>query len=288
MIIDVHTHIFPEEIINNREKFFKGENEFKSIYENSNAKMITAEQLISQMNENNIDYSVIFGFPWNNIKYAKLNNDYIIEAVKKYPNRFIGFCCLNPLSQKAIYEVERCFSCGLKGVGEIAFYLNDIHKEIVESLENIMDICNKYDYPFMLHTNEPVGHEYPGKADMKLKNIYNFIKTYSDNKIILAHLGGGIFFYKTMKKEVDEVLKNVYYDTAAVPFLYKNEIYYESLKFAGDDKILFGSDYPLINPKRYFKDIDNILNDSNLKIKLKGENAKKLFKLDLCACSSAG
>jgi len=277
MIIDVHTHIFPEEIILNREKFFKGENEFKSIYENSNAKMITADELIEQMNENGIDKSVVFGFPWNNINFAKINNDYIIEAVKKFPNRLIGFSCLNPLSSGALYEVERCLNSGLKGVGEIAFYHDDINEKIIKGLEDIMLICKQHNFPFMLHTNEPVGHEYPGKADMKLKSIYNFIKCYQENNIILAHLGGGIFFYKIMKKEVSDVLKNVYYDTAAVPFLYKNQIYAESLKYAGEDKVLFGSDYPLINPKRYFKDISSELNDTILKDKLIGKNAKKLL-----------
>ncbi len=277
MKIDVHTHIFPEEINKNRERFFRGENEFKSIYESESAKMVTADELIVQMDENGIDISVVFGFPWNNIEFAKINNDYIIHSVKKFPNRLIGFTCLNPLSKNAIYEVERCLSSGLKGVGEIAFYLDDINEKIIKKLEDIMLICLKKDYPFMLHTNEPVGHEYPGKADMKLKNIYNFVKSYPDNKIILAHLGGGIFFYKIMKKEVDEVMKNVYYDTAAVPFLYKKQVYIESLKFAGIDKILFGSDYPLINPQRYFKDIDEVLKDEMLNSAIKGENAKKLF-----------
>jgi predicted TIM-barrel fold metal-dependent hydrolase len=277
MKIDVHTHIFPEEINKNRERFFRGENEFKSIYESESAKMVTADELIVQMDENGIDVSVVFGFPWNNIEFAKINNDYIIHSVKKFPNRLIGFTCLNPLSKNAIYEVERCLSSGLKGVGEIAFYLDDINEKIIKKLEDIMLICLKKDYPFMLHTNEPVGHEYPGKADMKLKNIYNFVKSYPDNKIILAHLGGGIFFYKIMKKEVDEVMKNVYYDTAAVPFLYKKQVYIESLKFAGIDKILFGSDYPLINPQRYFKDIDEVLKDEMLNSAIKGENAKKLF-----------
>jgi len=277
MKIDVHTHIFPEEINKNRERFFRGENEFKSIYESESAKMVTADELIVQMDENGIDVSVVFGFPWNNIEFAKINNDYIIHSVKKFPNRLIGFTCLNPLSKNAIYEVERCLSSGLKGVGEIAFYLDDINEKIIKKLEDIMLICLKKDYPFMLHTNEPVGHEYPGKADMKLKNIYNFVKSYPDNKIILAHLGGGIFFYKIMKKEVDEVMKNVYYDTAAVPFLYKKQVYIESLKFAGIDKILFGSDYPLINPQRYFKDIDEVLKDEILNSAIKGENAKKLF-----------
>ena len=277
MIIDVHTHIFPDEIRNNREKFFIGEPEFTSIYKNSNAKMVSYKDMIKMMDEENIDKAVIFGFPWNNIEYAKMNNDYIIEAVEKFPDKFIGLCCLNPLVEGAKKEVERCFTKGLKGVGEIAFYHSDLTNEISSKLKDIMKLCFEANYPFLIHTNEPVGHEYPGKVDMKLKSIYNFIKMYPENKIILAHMGGGLFFYTVMKKEVTDVLRNVYFDTAAVPFLYIKEIYKIAVEFAGEDKILFGSDYPLIKPSRYFKDIDQCNISEDLKRKIKGENARVLF-----------
>ena len=278
MIIDVHTHVFPDEIRNNRERFFIGEPEFTSIYKNSNAKMVSYEEMLMMMNEEGIDKAVIFGFPWNNLEFSRYNNDYIIEAVKKYPDRFIGLCCLNLLVDEAEKEVKRFFDNGLKGVGEIAFYHSDITEEISKKMEKIMNLCKEADYPFLIHTNEPVGHEYPGKVDMKLKSIYNFIKMYAENKIILAHMGGGIFFYTVMKKEVTEVLKNTYFDTAAVPFLYKKEIYKISAEFAGEGKILFGSDYPLIRPSRYFNDMNNSGIDEKLKLKIKGENAKILFR----------
>ena len=279
MVIDFHTHVFPDEIRNNREKFFDGEPEFTSIYKHSNAKMVSYEELLNKMDEEGVDKSVIFGFPWNHTEYSRLNNDYVIEAVKKYPNRFIGFCCVNPLSSGATKEVERCFSEGLKGVGEIAFYHRDIDEEVINSLESIMELCLENNGIFLIHTNEPVGHEYPGKVDMKLKNIYKFLKKYPKNKIVLAHMGGGIFFYTIMKKEVNEVLKNTYFDTAAVPFLYKKEIYKIAPMFAGEDKILFGSDYPLINPSRYFKDMkDSGAEESTLK-KILGENAAELLNL---------
>ena len=239
--------------------------------------MVSYQEMVKMMDEQGVDKAVIFGFPWNNVEFAKINNDYVIEAVKRFPERFIGLCCLNPLIKNAEEEVKRCFTNGLKGVGEIAFYHSDITSKIIEKLEKIMKLCHEANYPFLIHTNEPVGHEYPGKVDMKLKSIYNFLKKYPENKIILAHMGGGIFFYTVMKKEVSEVLKNTYFDTAAVPFLYKKEIYKIAYDFAGEDKILFGSDYPLINPSRYFKDMDEISLNEDLKKKIKGENARKLF-----------
>jgi predicted TIM-barrel fold metal-dependent hydrolase len=99
------------------------------------------------------------------------------------------------------------------------------------------------------------------------------------NKIVLAHWGGGIFFFKLLKKEVKEKLKNVYFDTAASPFLYDPEVYQIALKLAGPDKILFGSDYPLLPPARYFDEINKAeLTDDEIK-KICGLNAAKLLDL---------
>ncbi len=279
MIVDVHTHVFPDIIRENRENFFSGEEEFYSIYKDSKAKMVSYKELLNVMDEEGVDKAVIFGFPWNNIEYAKINNDYIIEAIENYPERFIGFACLNPLINGALEEIQRCVKFGLKGVGEIAFYSRDIDDEIIDKLKPIMEFCREKDIVFLIHTNEPVGHEYPGKVDMKLKNIYKFVKKYPENKIILAHMGGGLFFYTLMKKEVEEVLKNTYFDTAAVPFLYKIEIYNILAQFRIEDKILFGSDFPLIKPIRYFNDMEKSGADKEILNKIKGLNAKKLFNL---------
>ena len=82
-----------------------------------------------------------------------------------------------------------------------------------------------------------------------------------------------------MKREVKGSLKNVYYDTAASPFLYDPDIYRHARDFAGLEKILFGTDYPLIQPKRYFKEIQSSgLTDSEIKA-VCGENARDLLGL---------
>ena len=130
-----------------------------------------------------------------------------------------------------------------------------------------------------MHTNEPVGHLYPGKTPNTLKQIYSLITRFPENKIVLAHWGGGIFFFNLLKKEVGEHLKNVYFDTAASPFLYDPAIYKYAAEIAGLDKILFGSDFPLLKPARYFKEFENIgLTRAQIDA-ISGRNAAKLLKL---------
>ena len=80
-----------------------------------------------------------------------------------------------------------------------------------------------------------------------------------------------------MKREVKEALKNVFFDTAASPFLYEPEIYQLAIRLVGADNILFGSDYPLLPPVRYLSEIRDIgLTNSQIE-KICGGNAKKLL-----------
>ena len=278
MIIDVHTHIFPVDICNNKESYFDGESPFQLLYDSPKSRLIDADALIESMDAHGIDKSVTFGFPWKKAEYYKKNNDYILESVNQYPERLIGLCCVDMYSQGAAAEVERCLDAGLSGVGELAFYQSGIDEDALAMLKPVMKLCAIRDVPVMIHTNEPVGHLYPGKTPNTLAQIYNLAKTFPENKIILAHWGGGVFFYMLLKKEVKETLKNVYYDTAASPFLYDPDIYRVAIETTGVEKVLFGTDFPLIPPNRYFKEIDQAGILPKDKEKICGINAARLFK----------
>jgi len=279
MIIDFHTHIFPKEIRNNRDSLFKNEPEFKLLYESPKSKMVGAADMILNMDKNGVDKAVVFGFPWHSYDTFRLNNDFIIEAVNRYPDRLIGMCCLDPFHENAEKEVLRCIKGGLSGVGELAFYDAGFDDYTLNKLVPIMDICLKKNLPVLIHTNEPVGHKYPGKTPVSLLEIENLAIRFPNNKIVLAHWGGGIFFYNLLKKEMKAQLKNIYFDTAASPFLYDASIYRLAMEIAGDDKILFGSDYPLINPKRYFDEFKKSGLNIEQTSRISGLNALRVLNI---------
>jgi predicted TIM-barrel fold metal-dependent hydrolase len=279
VIIDCHTHAFPRQIRENRADFFATEPAFKLLYQTSKARLIGVKELVAAMDEQGVDKSIVFGFPWQNEGTCRRNNDYIIEAVIKYPARLIGFCCLDPFTSDAAVEAERCLKAGLSGVGELAFYRSGIDDFCLDRLDPIMNLCLKAKVPVMIHTNEPVGHIYPGKTPNTLAQIYQMVKRFADNSFILAHWGGGIFFYNLLKKEVRESLANVYFDTAASPFLYDPQIYKFAKQLAGIDKILLGTDFPLLKPKRYFKELDAAGLSKAEKRRICGGNAADLLGL---------
>ena len=131
--------------------------------------------------------------------------------------------------------------------------------------------------PLNLHANEPVGHPYPGKGDNTPGPCYEFAHRHPQLDIILAHMGGGLFFYELMT-EVQVTLARVYYDTSAVPYLYRRDLYSIAATTAGAHKLLFGTDYPLLSPRRYLADTEIL--DATFRQALFGGNAARLLGLE--------
>lgn len=280
MIIDAHTHIFPESVKQCRNKFFDGEPEFKLLYDSPKATMSLASELIDSMDMHHVDISIVCGFPWRNPELIKLNNDVVIDAVQRYPDRIKGLACFDASWAGAAKEMERCINAGLSGAGELAFYLSGINPQALSYLEPVMAVLRDHgNLPCMIHTNEPVGHYYPGKTPITLDQIYSLAEAFPLNRIILAHWGGGIIFYNIMKKQTRQTLKNIWYDTAASPYLFSPEIYDMAATAKVIEKVLFGTDFPLLFPERYFKDMDQSGITHRQKEMIMGQNAALLFNI---------
>jgi predicted TIM-barrel fold metal-dependent hydrolase len=279
MIIDFHTHIFPDDIRSRREDYYPAEPEFEQLYRSPKSKLIGAAEIVAAMDKEGVDKSVVFGFPWQTPDTFRRHNDYVLESVMRYPDRLIGFGCVHPLSPGAADEAQRCIDSGMAGIGELAFYRSDLDDRALDRLAPIMQICRRRDLPVMIHVNEPLGREYPGKSTNTLGQIYALAKRYARNKLVLAHWGGGIFLYLLLKKEVKETLANVYYDTAASPYVYDLDIFPLAVRLAGIEKILFGSDFPLISPSRYFSEMARTGLTREQRRRIQGHNAQNLLGL---------
>jgi hypothetical protein len=256
MIIDCHTHIFPDEVRKNREAFCQRDRSFSYVYTNPKARTIGAEELIASMDEAGIEQSVICGFPWSEPELCSLHNQYLFDSVSCYPRRLIAFILfLYSDPEWSAKELERGIRNGAKGIGEIALYDREMTVRDIEVMKPIFREMEQKKIPVLLHTNEHLGHSYPGKGTTPLEVFYQFALAFPSLPIILAHWGGGLPFYELMP-EVAKAMKNVYYDTAASPFLYSKKIYGVAKEIVGVEKIIFGSDYPLVRPQRYFQELE--------------------------------
>ena len=118
-VIDVHVHVYSEQFVRDRELISKKEPHFDLLTHNKVHKWGTAEQLIQRMDETGVDQSWIFGFAFRDPGLCAICNDYVIDAVRRYPGRLKGFASISPLTRGFAAEAERCADAGLIGVGEL-------------------------------------------------------------------------------------------------------------------------------------------------------------------------
>mgnify|MGYP000061757143 CR=1 FL=1 len=258
MIIDFHTHVFPPQMKKNRNKYIDSDPCFAILYSNKNAKLATADELIDSMDKAGIDISVIVNIGWTTHELCVETNDYILESVARYPQRLIGFCAVQPNScEAAIAEIERCARGGIRGVGEMRPDMQLFDIRDAEVMEPLVKVLTEHKLILLTHASEPVGHDYSGKGSITPDVLYPFITSFPDLTIVCAHWGGGLPFYALMP-EVKEAMSNVFFDTAASPFLYTPQVYTQVVQLVGADRILFGSDYPLLTQARLLGEIRSL------------------------------
>ena len=249
-IIDSCTHVLPESFMANREQLSRSDSTFRTLFIDPKAKFAGYDDLITSMNEAGVDVSVCAGFGWTNPEIARDANDYNLEAARSHPDRLVAFCSVNPLwGEDAVEEVKRCHAAGAKGIGELHPNTQGILDADLAALAPVFDTAKDLKMPILMHASEPVGHGYPGKGSVTPEHLMTLVGAFPNNTFIFSHFGGGLPFYGLMP-EVKSALKNVYFDSAAFPFLYQPEVFDVVARSVGAKKILFASDYPLVSQKR--------------------------------------
>ena len=279
MIIDFHTHIIPPDVHRRRDHYLKVDATFAELYADPRARMATADDLLEAMDTDGVDISVVMGIGWSDPGLAREANDYVIESARNQPGKLIGFASVNPgWGTVAAAEVDRCARAGLRGVGELhpdtqSFDLGD-----PTAMAALMETVQEHSLIVTTHSSEPVGHTYAGKGHTRPEMLWRFIESFPEAKIVCAHWGGGLPFYALMP-EVRDGFANVYFDTAASPFLYDAQVFKTATRLVGADKILLGSDFPLLRATRLLAQLDESGLSSTDAEAVKGENAARLLGL---------
>ena len=279
MVIDAHCHILPPFFGSRGAEIAQRDATFAALLSSPDARIASAEDLLAAMARDGVERAVVMGMGWTDRQTATEANDYIIQAVGDYPSRLTGFCAVNPAwGESAVAEAKRCAAAGLAGIGELHADTQGFDITDASVMAPVMDLARSSGMPVLVHASEPAGHQYPGKGATTPDKLYRFIQNFPDNVIICAHWGGGLPFYSLMP-EVPEVLKNVYFDSAASPLLYRPEVYATVAGLAGAGKVLFASDYPLMEASRPLEQVRSAGLAPDVEAALLSGNAAKLFGL---------
>nr|MDO8100651.1 amidohydrolase family protein [Candidatus Njordarchaeota archaeon] len=261
------------------------------------------DKLVKEMNDAGIDKSVVFPVDWGKDLIPGIrigatieeSNKYVLDAVKKYPDRLVGFVSTDPRRKNALEIIERGLKeWGMKGIKiypPTGFYPSD---EVVTPLyKKALD----YNVPILTHTG-PVAGPYFMKCAHPMY-VDEVAGKFPELKIIMAHAGWGAWL-----NEVISVLltrPNVCADISAwgqASHYYDISYFVQSLRRlvnTAHSRILFGSDWgwvkAALNQKDWVKFIKEYqVPDAMKAIGIKnftpkersdilGENARKLLKI---------
>lgn len=289
--VDAHIHLFPPDVREHRQRYLDRDPFFAHLYGSPRgsprAGMVSVEQAIAEMDRDGVEKAVIAGWPWQAHDACVEHNTWAMAVAHQHPDRFAALAVIQPAAgQAAVREVERCLDGGMAGVGELNADGQGFRLDSSGAM-TVARVCAERGAPLLLHTNEPVGHVYPGKGTLSLAAIYDFIRAVPELRLVLAHWGGGLPFYELMP-EVRRAMVNVCYDTAASPLLYDPRVFRMVLEMVGAQKVVFGSDYPLnLYPgsggkpgfRRFMNGVRSLDLGAEAESSVLGGNARRVFQL---------
>lgn len=269
MIIDFHTHIFPEKI---------ADRAIAGLRANSNSTPYSDGKdsgLINALTKAKADIAVVLPVLTKPTQFDSVLN-FALEINEKYKNadkKIISFAGMHPDCEDIENKLKTVKESGLKGVKIHPDFQNTFIDD--PKYVRILEICKDLDLIVVTHSGVDDGYKgCPVRCTPE--RVLKVIKKVKHDKFVLAHYGA--------HREWEDVLdilagENVYFDTAFTFNDIDENLFKKILEKHGEDKILFATD----SPWRDIKEDVDIFNSYNLSAEIKSKilykNAIKLLEL---------
>ncbi len=246
MLIDCHTHVWDVDKHLGQEMI----SDFSRVWGGS-IESLKATPEVHEKAMSKVDKAIVLAFK---SLFLKINvpNEYVAEYVDKFPDKLIGFCCIDPNQPDATAELKKCIQdLHMKGLKISPIYQNfDPNSDRAYKL---FELAQELEIPVLIHQattfirRAPLKYAYPSLLDDVATN-------FSDLKIILAHLG-----HPWEDEAIVLVRKhpNVWADISTLtsrPFRLYHKLM-TCMEYRITDKLLFGTDFPFSTPEKTISDL---------------------------------
>lgn len=249
LIVDAHTHFTPPGMLERIAE--TGDEPYWQFIMTPNGRNQTEQgfvdeaRMLDDMDAAGVDRVFLLAGYQQSARGCREANDTVLGIAARHPDRVVPFLSISPADPGALDELRRGLELGGRGVGELNPYAQGVRLDSPE-LRALADACAEAGIPMTMHMSEETGRFYFGKSTPPLGHYYEFALRVPELKLVLAHWGGGLFFYELMPL-VAAQLAHVSYDTAASPLLYPTErIFPVAAQVLAPGKFVYGSDYPLL------------------------------------------
>ena len=272
--IDAHTHLFDPAQIALRDEIAEEDAAFSEIYGDRRAKMADAPALGEALAKAGLDGAVAAGFAFSSARETARQNDYLLSSAKADP-RIIPLATVNLAIPDWEAEARRAIAGGARGFGELRPH-NQGWGPLSAEAHRLYRLASDAKAVLLWHVSEEVGHQYPGKrGGIRAEELWRVAVEFPELRMIAAHMGAALSFFLHMP-EVRTALSNVWFDTAAFGLLYDDGSVARLVDLAGPERVLFGSDYPLLSPRRQLQRVTALL-PGDVAQAVCGGNAESLF-----------
>ena len=214
---------------------------------------------------------------------ARISNDEVLEAAAANPDVLIPFASIDPHKGKlGVREARRLIEehAGLRGFkfhpNTQAFWPNDrAFYPLYEAIAEAGRIA-------LFHTGQTgIGAGMPGGGGVRLKYsnpmaVDDVAADFPELDIILAHPS---FPWQEEALAVATHKPNVYIDLSGWSPKYFPEILVRYVNTLLREKMLFGSDFPLLTPDRWLADFEKLAIRDEVRPLVLKENAARLLRL---------
>lgn len=267
--IDIHVHPYTEKILEKTPDWFWGHARKTFGFGDG---PLTLDALLRDMDRADVELAVLVAFDCETTQGWRVPNEDVAELVAEHPDRLMGFASVDPNKHDlAIRELEFAVKeLGMRGLKlhppTQHFFANDpVHYPLWAKTQEL-------GIPILIHT----GHNQSG-GRLKYADptfLDDVALDFPDLKIIMAHFG---FPWVNQALSVTWIRRNVYLELSGwSPKYIPNEVWtYARSIFP--DRVLFGTDWPVISPGRWLTDFERIPLPEDVKHRIVYANAHRLL-----------
>jgi hypothetical protein len=212
---------------------------------------------------------------WVGPKGALISNDEVAGFVQEAPERLAGVGSVDiSRPREAVREVRRCVrELGFKAVRVLPWLweLPPTHARFYP----VFSECCELDVPFCTQVGH-TGPLMPSEVGRPIPYVDQVAIDFPDLVIVCGHIG-----YPWTEEMIAVATKhpNVHIDTSAYTVRRYPPALVAYLKAHGRDKVLFGSNWPMIAPQKALEGIDALVLDDETRAAFLSGNAARVFRV---------
>ncbi len=262
MIIDFHTHAFPDEMA---QQTISSLSQAGKITPRSSG---TIEALLSSMYETGIQTSIVCTIATQPSQFRNIFN--WLKTIRS--EKIIPLPSIHPEDPKWSIHLQQVADAGFHGLKMHPYYQQFALDE--KRLYPLYDGLSELGLLLMLHCGQDFA--YPPSRRAAPDKILHLLRAFPKLQLVATHMGGW-----NMWDEVEEVLigREVYLDTSFSLGTLAHEQAGRMLANHPPEYILFGSDSPWDDQNRALHEVKKMELEGKLERNILGENSRRLLNI---------